>query len=391
MSLATAPPALVGAVLGRRWRLGRLLGQGGLSLVFEGEGMAGEGERAVKLLRAELCDEAAIVERFLMEASANARLDHPGIAKVFEAARAEDGTPYLVMELLRGATLSAWMERGRLPVEQAVPITLRILAALGAAHQGGVIHRDLKPDNVFLPGSPEPGAEVKLLDFGLSRVVDEASAQKRKTITGMLLGTPGYMSPEQIRNVKAVDLRADLWSVAILFYEMLTGQPAYRAENEFARITLVLTSDPTPIAELAPQYAHLDPFFDRALHKNVAERFQSAPEMAAALCAVAQSGHMPPMQPLQPRTAAPPPPTATGSLGSAATVEVATAGARFQGVNTAVSRGPPLPTAVEPALPAVQVVSLSGGGRRVPLWLALSLATATLVLGFIVGWLAGTL
>jgi serine/threonine-protein kinase len=396
MSDEAPPRALVGAVIARRWRLGRVLGQGGIATVFEADGMGGEGQVAIKLLRPELSDEAAIVERFLMEAQTAARLQHPAITRVFDAGRAEDGTPYLVMELLRGRPLSALMDQGRLSVEQAVPIALRLLEALGAAHAAGVIHRDLKPDNVFMVQGAS-GAEVKILDFGLARVLDDASAAKRKTITGMLLGTPGYMSPEQIRNVKAVDLRADLWSMAILFYEMLTGQPAYRAENEFARITLVLTSDPTPIAEVAPQYAHWGAFFDRALHRDLAARFQSASEMANAIVAVSRSGQMPLADPqlrtiplaVQPQSAPPPGPV----RGDARTQPVSAMpeAPRFVGQATAISSAPAVASGGgTPAYPAVRVVSVSGAAR-VPLWVALALAGASMLLGFIAGWLAATL
>lgn len=386
------PKALLGAVLGKRWRLVRHIGSGGLGLVFEAESLEGDGRCAIKLLRREFCDEPQIVERFLTEALAGARIDHPGVTKVYEAARAEDGTPYLVIELLAGQPLSSRMNRGRVPVEHAAPIAHSILDALGAAHAAGVVHRDLKPDNVFLAQQASGTVTVKLLDFGLSRVMDAAGGMARKTRTGMLLGTPGYMSPEQVRNSKDADERSDLWSVGIIFYEMLTATPAFEAENEFARVTQVLTSDPTPIEQAAPQYAHWAPFFRRALAREPAERFQSAQEMAAALMAVAQEGHMPehhfqaiPASTLMPSA---PPPSAWSQQGGAPVSEAPPP--RFPHTDTAISPGSVAPPAQTPA-PVVQVVSPPHHPRRVPLVVALAIAALALAVGFLVGFVAGRL
>ncbi len=287
------PDELIGAVLDQRWRLTRVLGQGGLAVVYEAESLDGGAPCAVKILRGEFEDKPEIIERFLSELRASARVDHPGIARVFEAVRAADGTPYLVMELLEGAPLSSRMNKGRLPVEQAATITENMLAALAAAHAAGVVHRDLKPGNVYLIGDAVHGSNVKILDFGIALVIDAAGGMKRKTRTGMLLGTPGYMSPEQIRTIKTTDPRADLWSVGIILYEMLSGQRAFEADNEFERITKVLNGEPRPIDQVAPQYAHWVPFFERALAPSVELRFQTAQEMAYAVRSVASGRGMP--------------------------------------------------------------------------------------------------
>ncbi len=385
------PNALVGAVLGQRWRLVRHIGSGGLGLVFEAEGVGGEGRRAVKLLRREFCDEPEIVDRFLTEALAGSRIDHPGVTKVYEASRAEDGTPYLVIELLAGQPLSTRMNRGRVPVEQAAPIAHSILDALAAAHAAGVVHRDLKPDNVFLARDAAGSIQVKLLDFGLARVMDAAGGMARKTRTGMTLGTPGYMSPEQVKNSKEADERSDLWSVGIIFYEMLTAKPAFEADNEFARITQVLTSDPIPIEQAAPQYAHWAPFFSRALAREPSERFQSAQEMAAALLAVAREGHMPdehfqaiPASTLMP--SAPPPSSWSPPAASGASQPPP----RFPHTDTAISAGSVPPPAHTPA-PLVEVVSPTHHPKRVSLLIALVIAGLALTIGFAVGFVAGRL
>lgn len=387
--------ALVGAVLDQRWRLTRLIGAGGLGLVFEAQSLGGGGAFAVKVLREQFCDEPEIVDRFLTEATASARIDHPGVAKVFAAARAEDRTPYLVMELLRGQPLTERMNQGRLPVEQAAPIAHSLLLALVAAHAAGVVHRDLKPDNVFLVRAAAGKVEVKVVDFGLARVMDAVHEAARRTRTGTMLGTPGYMSPEQIRNAKAADARADLWSVGIIFYEMLTGAPAYEADNEFARITKVLSDDPIPIEQAAPQYAHWAPFFAKALARSPEDRFQSATEMAEALRVVASSGQMPvSLQSFEsiPTSALlssmPPsrgePPGATRMSVEPPTVP------RFGRGDTAISAGVAPPGGDSGAPSAVQVVSPAPHkAARVSLALALVLAALALGVGFAAGLAVG--
>ncbi|MCA9639897.1 MAG: serine/threonine protein kinase, partial [Myxococcales bacterium] len=205
MVALTDPQELVGAVLNRTWKLVRVIGQGGLGIVYEAHHQSSPGTWAVKLLQHEFVEEETTVARFLAEAEAAKRLDHPGIVRVFEAQRAEDGTPYLVMELLSGQSLQSLMT-GPMAPRRAVEICGQLLEALDAVHRVGVIHRDVKPDNVFVLTAPE-GDRVKLLDLGLARVMDAAGGMSRKTKTGMMLGTPGYMSPEQIKNVKESDLR----------------------------------------------------------------------------------------------------------------------------------------------------------------------------------------
>jgi eukaryotic-like serine/threonine-protein kinase len=387
MSASDDPSALVGAVLNQRWRLTRVLGFGGLAVVYEAEGAHGEGKYAIKLLRPEFCGEQPIVERFLNEAVASAKIAHPGIARVFEAQRAEDGTPYLVMELLQGYPLSARMNRGRMPVEQAAPVAHGVLMALGAAHAAGIVHRDLKPDNVFLVQGAAPELTVKLLDFGIARVADAAGGLGRKTRTGMVLGTPGYMSPEQIKNSKDADHRSDLWAVGLLFYEMLTGVPAFQAENDFAKVTAALFSEPTPIQQVAPQYAHWAAFFQRAIAREPLARFQSAQEMAQALWAVAHEGHLPPAEGVAiPASEFAP---VRQALQMAPTEPVAVnprPGGPFGNVDTAISAGPATSRAERPAAePAIQVITAPK--RGIPAWVFAAGVIFALLVGFACGFL----
>ncbi|CAN91101.1 MULTISPECIES: serine/threonine-protein kinase [Sorangium] len=279
---------LVGAVLNGRFRILRLLGEGGMGAVYEAEGLRGEGKRAIKVLHPEFTQEEQVLHRFFAEAEATRGFVHQNIASVFEATRAEDGTPYLVMELLQGVPLAAYIDTGNpIPPQQAVPIIHEVLQALMAAHSHKVIHRDLKPENLFLIRDPRGGFRVKVLDFGIAKVMDAAGGMGLKTRAGTLLGTPGYMSPEQIKNAQGVDARADLWSVGVIFYEMLTATQPFPAENEFARLTAVLAKEVRPIEQVAPHLAAWGLFFQRALCKDVAGRFQTAEEMAQTLGAIA--------------------------------------------------------------------------------------------------------
>jgi eukaryotic-like serine/threonine-protein kinase len=358
---------LTGAVLNRRWRVVRRLGSGGLGVVFEVAGLGGEGPRAAKLLRREFLDEPEVVERFLAEAGATARLSHPGIAQVYEAARAEDGTPYLLLELCQGEPLTALMNRERLPVERAVGIVHSLLDALGAAHRAGIVHRDLKPDNVFLARDTAGQEMVKLLDFGVARVLDAAGGVGRRTRTGMLLGTPGYMSPEQLKRSKDASPRSDLWSVGVIFYELLTGQRAYPAPSEFERMTAVLLGSPPPIEQVAPHHAHWASFLTRALDPYPDCRFPTANDMDVALLKAARGETSPPARvPAVPQAPVGP----------------------FGGIDTAVS-----PVGGQPGAsgrPWPNVVVVPRRPRVVSLAVALTMSTVALGLGLGLGYLIGS-
>ena len=283
--------SLTGAVLSRRFRLTRKLGDGGMAEVYAADTIDTSGgvpaTVACKILHPEFLTDAGVLARFIDEARTCQRLIHPNIVRIFECAQAEDGSPYLVMELLEGVPLSAYTQNGgRVPMTQAVPILQGILAGLAAAHAQGVVHRDLKPENVFLTRGAGDGRGtfvIKVLDFGIAKVMDVAGGMGNKTRTGMLLGTPAYMSPEQIKNAKDVDARADLWSAAVMFYEMLTGRVAFPAPTEYARLSAVLSTTPDPIETVDAQLAPLAAFVARGLQKDRALRFQNALEMSRAL------------------------------------------------------------------------------------------------------------
>jgi serine/threonine protein kinase len=291
--MATAPSrTLIGSVLSRRWRLVQKLGGGGIGEVYVAEPLSGAARVAVKLLRSDFLADAPVLARFTEEGHAAVRLVHPNIVRVLECATAEDGLPYVVMELLEGVRLGAYTQKGgRVPTGQAVAIMQGVLSGLSAARTHGVIHRDLKPDNVFLMRHRSGSFVVKVLDFGIAKVMDAAGGMGSRARTGMLLGTPAYMSPEQASGAGDVDERADVWSAGVMLYEMLTGHVAFPAPTEYARLSAVLSIEPEPLDRLDPALKPLAPIVARALKKNRSERFASALEMARAL-AMATSGEV---------------------------------------------------------------------------------------------------
>ncbi|AKU94358.1 Serine/threonine protein kinase [Labilithrix luteola] len=291
-SLVGAPVgALVGAILCKKYTLKRLIGTGSMGSVYEAYSAEGGRPLAVKLLAVDYLHDEEIKSRFLAEGQVCQRLIHPNIVRVEAIDTAEDGTPFIVMELLEGVPLSAYTRAGvRVPMQQAATILQGILAGLSAAHAQGIVHRDLKPENVFLAREANGAFSAKLLDFGIAKVMDVAGGMGSKTRTGVLLGTPAYMSPEQIKNSKDVDARTDLWSAGVMFYEMLTGRVAFPAPTEYARLAAVTNTTPPPIDTIDPQLARFSAFVQLAMQKDRAQRYQTGLEMARALAAAAGAG-----------------------------------------------------------------------------------------------------
>ncbi len=279
----------VGAIINGQWKLIRLIGEGGLAAVYEADSLQGKGKRAIKILHPQFVSQRAIVERFYAEAKACFSLRHPHIAGVEAYAYAEDGSPYIVMELLAGMSLEEYLrQRQPMTPDKAAPILFGILQALSVAHARGIVHRDLKPANLFLTPQPNGEYTVKVLDFGIAKVMDIAGGMGSKTRTGAVLGTPGYMSPEQVKNAKAVDARTDLWAAGVVMFEMLAGVHPFGSADQLARMVAVLRDAPSKLSAHRPDLAAWDPFFDRALARDPEQRFQSAEEMAESLRRFAQ-------------------------------------------------------------------------------------------------------
>ena len=273
-----------GASLDDKYRVVRHLSSGGMGAVYEVE-HRGLGKRlAAKLLKPELARRADLLERFRREARAASAIGHEHIIEVTDLGQTAQKVPFLVMELLQGQTLSALCKaERRLEPARAVHIARQILSALGAAHARGIVHRDLKPENVFLiqrGGDPD---FVKLLDFGIVKLLDE-NEELELTRAGQVVGTPTYMAPEQARGEKNVDGRADLYGVGAILYRMVTGQRPYSAPNFNALLFAIAQGQLTKPRKLEPGVSpHLEAAILRAMALDPRARFQTAAEFDEAL------------------------------------------------------------------------------------------------------------
>ncbi|WP_437693563.1 serine/threonine-protein kinase [Sorangium sp. So ce176] len=279
---------LIGEIIDGKYRIVRLLGQGGMGAVFEGENVRIRRRVAIKLLHANISSQAESVARFEREAQAAARIGSDHICEVLDLGVLPDGTRYMVMEYLEGETLGARIQRmGRLGPEATVPIMAQVLEALGAAHAAGIIHRDLKPDNIFIvPTKAGLSNFVKVLDFGVSKFSQLAGAEMSMTRTGAVVGTPYYMSPEQARGSNPVDQRTDIYAMGVVLYQATTGQVPFDAEtfNELL-FKIVLENAPLP-QQLVPDLdVEFSGIIQRAMARDPGARFQSCAEFKSALFA----------------------------------------------------------------------------------------------------------
>jgi serine/threonine protein kinase len=230
-SALSLPGFSPGDLIARRYRIARVIGKGGMGVVLEALHVD-LGERvAVKVLLPELSKNTEIVERFMHEARSAAKLRSPHVARVFDFGLSDDGSAYLVMDFLEGMTLGQRIDRdGALPLDEALAIAYQTALGLSEAHEARLIHRDVKPDNLFLEAKRDGRVSVKVLDFGISKKLDEPEAL-RLTRTGLLLGSPLYMSPEQMRASSTIDARSDVWALGAVMYESLTGVPPFSAPS----------------------------------------------------------------------------------------------------------------------------------------------------------------
>ncbi len=261
------------------WRLLRLLGQGAFGAVYEAQhGSISGRHAALKVLHPHMSLDADIKRRFINEASAASRAEHENIVQVFDGGVTEDEIWYLVMELLRGTSLRGLLQQGRVDVPRALNIGVQMAGALRAAHALSIVHRDLKPDNIFIVARTQNAEFVKVLDFGIAKLQDELG-DSPATRSGMWLGTPAYMSPEQWRTLPDIDGRADIYACGVILYECLTGQLPFHATNPFGWLNAHL-NDPVPdAAALAPVPPELGGLIRRMLAKAREDRPQSMDEV----------------------------------------------------------------------------------------------------------------
>jgi len=290
----TSDLARAGVVVANRYRLDAVIGRGGMGSVWSATHL-GLGHRiAIKLISREFIRSADALRRFDAEAKAAARLQSRHVVQVYDNGTLDDGTPYIAMELLSGESLQHRIEeRGRIALPEAVHILGQCCKALGRAHALGIVHRDIKPDNIFLARTPDEDGDVaKILDFGVAKVALDGN--QGQTGTGMLLGTPLYMSPEQARGLKTLDTRADLYSLGLAAYTMLTGQLAINGES-FGDVLLKICVEPLPrICAAAPWLPPaMEGWFQRVCAREPADRCQSAQEFVDWLRVAAGEGAAP--------------------------------------------------------------------------------------------------
>jgi serine/threonine-protein kinase len=273
------PALAVGTLVAGKLRIVRALGIGGMGTVYEVEHELTRHRRALKLLHAEFATNSQAVARFLREASAAGRIGSPHIVETFDAGLLDTGEPYLVMEMLDGRSLADLLEEhGRVTEQNAIDWVAQACDGLQAAHDAGIIHRDIKPDNLFIQRS----GRVKILDFGISKF--DPSLTGEKQLTGDLtLGTPYYMAPEQTSNTSSVDQRADVYALGIVLYECVTGRRPFEAETYPQLIVRIHLGDYAPASSIAPSAALLDGIIAKAMARKPEERFQTPAELAQAL------------------------------------------------------------------------------------------------------------
>jgi hypothetical protein len=270
----------IGRVVDGRYVVEGLVGRGGMGVVLAARHKFTGARVALKMVRADLGLDGEIEARFLAEARVPASIGHRSVVQTLDAGKTAEGELYLVMELLAGRSLRHDLMRG-VGAPSARRIGMELLDVLAAAHARGIVHRDVKPENVFLV---EPDASVKLLDFGITKVLAGARSILPRTAAGVLLGTIEYMAPEQLADARGVDARADLWAVSVMLYEMLAGRRPFRATTTEEMFTALVRGVPDPIRVALPSAPpEFDAFFARALAREPQHRFASAGEMAMAL------------------------------------------------------------------------------------------------------------
>ncbi len=295
---------LAGRLVAERFRIDRCLAMGGMGAVYQGVDTRDGRAVAIKTLLPEWSENQEMRQRLEREARAGSFLCHPNIVNTIALGRVEDGPLALVMELVRGESVGQILDRGPLDARRALVLVRQTLQALAFAHAAGLVHRDLKPDNLMVvqAGRPEaPYDQLKVLDFGLVKLISDVAASMigddELTRTGVVHGTPGYMPPEQALG-RALDGRADLYAVGCILFEMLTGEPPYRGDDAVQLLREHIRAPLPSLAERAGGAAWVTPALDAlvtgALRKESADRFPDAAAMTAALDAAFQSiDHVP--------------------------------------------------------------------------------------------------
>ncbi|MDP3276973.1 MAG: serine/threonine-protein kinase [Deltaproteobacteria bacterium] len=277
---AAAEEREIGSFVAGKYRLIRVLGRGGMGVVYEAEHSMTKRRVAVKVLHAHHLQTGDAGKRFINEAQAAGRVSHPNVVEVLDAGEESDRSLYLVLELLQGHDLATvLMRQRRIDVADAITIIAQVLQALAVAHAGGIVHRDIKPENIFLTRTVAGDQHVKILDFGISKAMNPGDGQALNvTQTNTTVGTPHYMSPEQARGERGLDARADLWAVGVVLYECLSGRVPFDGETYNDQIVKVITEPHPPLSSFDVPL-ELSRIVDRALEKDRTRRYLRAADM----------------------------------------------------------------------------------------------------------------
>lgn len=274
----------VGDVIAGKYRLEKVAGEGGMGIVYAAEHLVLRQRVAVKVLLPDAATSEMVVERFAREAQAAARIQSEHVARVMDAGSTATGAPFLVMEYLEGCDLEELLQvEGPLPLTDVVDYLMQSLEALAHAHAVGLVHRDIKPANLFLACRPDGANVIKMLDFGISKAM--RSTPEQKVLTGQaVLGSPVYMSPEQLRNAKDIDARADIWSLGVVAYELLAGKPPFDGDGVGEIFAAILEKDPEPVHvvnwRLPPEISTV---IAKCLERKPEDRWADAAVLARAL------------------------------------------------------------------------------------------------------------
>ena len=275
-----------GQILAGKFRIERVLGQGGMGIVVAATHLQLDERVALKFLLPDALANPEAVERFAREARASVKIKSEHVARVSDVGTLESVSPYMVMEYLHGEDLAAWVRRnGALPVPEAIEFLLQACEAIAEAHALGIVHRDLKPANLFVTRRVDGSPCIKVLDFGISKVtVPGAVPEFGMTKTSTVMGSPLYMSPEQMSSSRNVDMRTDIWALGVILYETLTGRVPFEAETMPQLCGMILQDPPRPIHELRPDLPQaLQQVLLRCLEKDRARRWNNVAELAFAL------------------------------------------------------------------------------------------------------------
>jgi serine/threonine protein kinase len=277
----------VGQLVGGKYRIERLLGKGAMGAVFVAHHELLQQRVALKVMLPEVATSEQAAARFLNEARAAAKVEGDHVARVLDIGQLEDGAPFIALELLEGSDFTGVLGTGGpLSPDEAVDYVLQALEALAQAHALGIVHRDLKPANLFLAQRRDGTKIVKVLDFGISKAVEPAGTGLAKVVTqsSSLLGSPMYMAPEQVRNARTVDPRADIWAMGVILFELLAGRPPWDGETVAGVFAAILEKAPPPMRTFCPDIPEgLELVVARCLARDPSDRFDTVAELASAL------------------------------------------------------------------------------------------------------------